>query len=91
MNEHDLNFHILELSDDQIRVIRDVLENAIAGGYKIQYGDSDVKEAHYLVEEAIKTTEGYRLQDDPTYETLETRALKELAEYFKLPLSEKLS
>lgn len=87
---NDYEYHILELNDDQIRIIRDVLEDAIYKQRKIQCGDTEVKDVLYLVEEAIKITEQYRAQEDPNYETLECQAIKELADYFKLPLSETL-
>lgn len=89
MNQ-DLEFHVLELTDEQICVVRDLLEYAMSKNSKIKYGDIGCKDVHYLVQEAINTTEQYRIMDDPTYETMEARSLRELDEFLKQPQTDKI-
>lgn len=81
----NLEMTILELTDDEYQVLRDVLESAILKKSKTAYGEANVQSVLYLLEEAFNTTEDYRKAEDEDYVTLANQSKQRLKEYLEKP------
>lgn len=86
-NYGDLEYHILELTDDEILVIGYALEYLIMKKKSISYNDTDLERVLNLVNEAIQTTEDYRAEEYPEYKTLDARAQEDYKEMIETPSS----
>lgn len=87
----NLDLTVLELTDDEVKVMRDALERLIGKNSKIAHGDADLKSVLYLLEEAFKTTEDYRIAEDESYVRMSIKDKAAFKEFMVTPATDLVS
>lgn len=82
MSDQNLEYHVLELTDEEILTVKHALELLKEKTILRNPGNSgEIGFVLELVKEAIDITESHRLADNPDYQTIESRIRKEIEEF----------